>query len=110
MIRFKRGDIVLVEVIFSEGTGGKKRPALIISKDEYNLSREEVIIAAITSNIDRKFIGETLIKDWRESGLLCKSMVTGIIQTIKRNLILKKIGKLTDNDFRAVDNNFGNII
>ncbi|MDI6791263.1 MAG: type II toxin-antitoxin system PemK/MazF family toxin [bacterium] len=53
MINYKRGDVVLAEVVFSEGTGTKKRPALIISSDEYHHGRQEVIIAAVTSNVKR---------------------------------------------------------
>ena len=33
-MKYKQGDVVLVEVILSEGSGVKKRPALIIS-DKY---------------------------------------------------------------------------
>ena len=61
MTNYKSGDIVLIEVIFSEQNESKKRPALIISTDEYNKNRKDIIIAAITSNISRILLGDTLM-------------------------------------------------
>jgi len=47
-MKYKQGDVVLVEVIFSEGSGVKKRPALIISDKYYHNHRQEVVVSAIT--------------------------------------------------------------
>ena len=59
MMNYKQGNVVLVKVIFTEGSGVKKRPALIISDEYYHNNRQEVLIAAITSNIDRVLPGDT---------------------------------------------------
>jgi len=98
-MKYKQGDVVLVKVIFSEDSGAKKRPALIISDKYYHTHRQEVIIAAITSNIDRLLAGDTKIRDWQKGGLKYPSLVAGIIQTIKINIIEKKLGKLSERDF-----------
>ena len=105
MTNFKSGDIVLIEVIFSEQNESKKRPALIISTDEYNKSRKDIIIAAITSNTSRILPGDTLIDDWEKAGLLCSSVVTATIQTIKNDMIYKKLGNLSKNEFESVKTN-----
>ncbi|MBC8456477.1 MAG: type II toxin-antitoxin system PemK/MazF family toxin [Deltaproteobacteria bacterium] len=105
MIKFKRGDVVLVEVVFSEGSGTKKRPALIISTDDYNESRQEVIIVAITSNVKRILYGDTKIQNWKDTGLIYPSLVTGIIQTIKSNMITYKLGTLSKQDLKRVQAN-----
>ena len=47
----KQGEIVLIPVPFSDLTATKKRPVLIISNNEFNARGEDVIVAAITSNI-----------------------------------------------------------
>jgi len=52
MTGYKRGDIVLVRFIFSDETGERQRPAVIVSSDAYHQSRQEAIIAAITSRTD----------------------------------------------------------
>ena len=84
MTNYSQRQIILVHFAFSEGTASKKRPALILSSNEYHGGRQEVIIAAITSNVDRVLIGDTRIKEWKESNLLFPSLVTGIFQTIKK--------------------------
>ena len=98
-MKYKQGDVVLVEVIFSEDLGVKKRPALIISDKYYHNYREEVVVSAITSNIDRLLAGDTKIQNWQKAGLKYPSLVTGIIQTIKINMIGRKLGKLSERDF-----------
>ena len=109
-MNFKQGDIVLVEVIFSERSGSKKRPALVISNKNYHKNREKMIIAAITSNIERILVGDTPVKHWKESGLKYASTVTGILQTIKQKMITAKIGRLTTDDLRLVKKNLNDIL
>ena len=103
-MKYEQGDVVLVKVVFSERTGSKKRPALVISTENYHNSRQEVIIAAIT-NIKRILKGDTSIENWQEAGLKFPSIVTGIIQTIKQNMIINKLGTLSDKDLQKVKKN-----
>ncbi len=109
MISYKKGDVVLMEFIYSEGHGYKKRPALIISNNKYNSKRQEIIVAAITGNISRDFIGETKLKNWEDAGLLKPSVVTSILQTLKKDLVCKKLGALTESDLKRVEINIGKI-
>ena len=105
MMPSKRGAIVLVEFGYSEGIGSKKRPALVLSTEQYHRSRQEVIITAITSNVSRVLVGDTLIKRWREAGLLFPSVVIGIVRTIKANLIVRTLGALPQQDLQRVERN-----
>lgn len=105
MTKYKRQDIVLVDFGFSEGGGSKKRPALVISSDDYHKYRQEVIIAAVTSNIKRILFGDTKIDKWKEAGLLYPSLVTGIIRTIKDTMVIHKLGVLLLEDFQEVQKN-----
>ena len=110
MTSYRAGNIVLVEFTFTDGTGSKKRPALIISSNDYNENRQEVIVVAITSNIERVLSGDTRIDDWEEAGLIYPSLVTGIIRTIKASMINRKLGTLTKQGFKKVQENFEKII
>lgn len=110
MIKCKYGDIVLVNFGFSEGVGFKKRPALVVSSEAYNTNRQEVIILAVTSNIDRLFLGDTKIIQWKEAGLLYPSLVTGIMRTIKSDMIFRKIGEISQVDLNKVNENIRKII
>ena len=110
MTVYKQQDIVLLDFGFSEGIGYKKRPALIVSGDNYNKSRREVIAAAITSNIERILFADTKIERWKESGLLYPSLVTAIVRTVKNNTILRKLGILSEEDFRNAQKNLAKAI
>jgi len=105
MTKYKRGDVVLVDFGFSEEKGSKKRPALIISSDDYHKNRQEVIAVAITHNIKRVLSGDTKIDEWKKAGLLYPSLVTGIIRTIKNSMIVHGLGVLSQQDFRKVQEN-----
>lgn len=102
MTGYKQRDIVLVDFGFSEETGSKKRPALIISGDDYHHSRNELIVMAITSNVKRSLVGDTKIDEWKSAGLLYPSLVAGIIRTIKQAMVIRKLGVLTQHDFQKV--------
>ncbi len=110
MINYKRGDVVLVDFGFSEGTGSKKRPALIISSDNYHKNRQEVIVAAITSNRERILFGDSKIDKWKEAGLIYPSTVTGIIRTIKASIIIHKPGTFSKQDFQKTQKNLAKAI
>ncbi len=94
---------MLVGFMFSDESARKFRPAVVISSKGYNRERQEVIEAAITINIRRRLFGDYLIADWKGAGLLFPSMATGILRTIKRAMIDRKIDSLTKSDLDAID-------
>ena len=110
MTAYKRGDVVLVSFIFADESGVKKRPAVIISSNHYNLSRREVIVAAITSNIQRLLAGDYLIASWQKAGLLLPSVATGVVRTIQENIIERKLGIMPPSDMSEVDNHLRSIL
>lgn len=100
---FKRGDIVLVNFVFSDETASKRRPVLLLSSERYMEGRQEVIVAAITSNTRRLLEGDHLMFDWEEAGLLFPSVTTGIVRTIKQNMIERKMGVVSTNDLVEIE-------
>jgi mRNA interferase MazF len=103
MTAYSRGDVVLVGFVFSDASGTKLRPALVVSATDYNRRRQEVLLAAITSNVDRLLFGDHPISDWKAAGLLFPSVVTGIIRTMKRSMIDRRLGSMPKADLKAVD-------
>jgi mRNA interferase MazF len=103
MTSASRGDIVIVKFVFADEKGVKQRPALIVSSERYHQSRREAVLLAITSNVGRVLAGDYKVKAWRESGLLFPSIVTGIVRTIKQEMIVGKLGELPVAELRAVD-------
>ena len=105
MTEYSRGDVILVNFVFSDETGTRRRPAVIVSSDAYHQGRQEVIVAAVTSRTDRILTGDHLIKGWEGAGLLFPSVLTGIIRTIKQGMIAGKLGIMLKADMGAVDGN-----
>ncbi|HLE43757.1 MAG TPA: type II toxin-antitoxin system PemK/MazF family toxin [Methylomirabilota bacterium] len=98
-----RGDVILVGFVFADESGRKLRPALVVSSAGYHRARHEVIVAAITSNVRRRLFGDHLISDWKGAGLLFPSVATGILRTIKRSMVHRKLGAMPKTDLEAVD-------
>jgi hypothetical protein len=62
-----------------------------------------VVVAAITSDVRRRLFGDHRITDWRGAGLLSPSLVTGIVRTVKRTIIDRKLGSMLRPDMEVVD-------
>ena len=103
MTAYSRGDVVLVGFVFSDESGRKLRPAVVVSSAAYNRSRQEIVVAAITSNIRRRFFGDHLVADWKGAGLLFPSLVTGIFRTIKRTMGDRKLGAMPKREMEEID-------
>ena len=105
MTNYERGEVILLHFPFTNLSEGKKRPALIISTDIYNSSRKDVIAAAITGNIKTKNYKDTTLSGWDKAGLLKESIVKCVLFTLEKTLIIRKIGKLEEEDMKKVSEN-----
>ncbi|MFZ2960417.1 MAG: type II toxin-antitoxin system PemK/MazF family toxin [Candidatus Ozemobacteraceae bacterium] len=105
MTSFKRGDVVLAHVVFTDGTSTKKRPAIVVSGSKYHKEREEIIVLAVSSNTQRTLFGDIVLQEWQEAGLLYPSTATGIFFTIKKELVERRLGALTVADLTIVEKN-----
>ncbi|MBI2141641.1 type II toxin-antitoxin system PemK/MazF family toxin [Candidatus Woesearchaeota archaeon] len=92
----KQRSIILVPFPFSDQSGQKVRPALIISNDEYNSSSDDVIVCAVTTNIKPSKYSVLIGQNDLESGILYeKSAVKAeSLLKIKKSLILKTIATI----------------
>ncbi len=109
-IEYKRGDIVLVNFVFTAETGSKRRPVLLLSSEQYMEERQEVIVSAITSNTRRLLVGDHLMFDWEAAGLLFPSVTTGIVRTIKQSMIGRKMGEVSARDLAEIESNLTQIM
>ena len=107
---YRRGDIVLVNFVFAEETGSKRRPVLLLSSDKYMEGRQEAVVSAITSNTRRILTGDYLMVDWEDSGLIFPSVVTGILRTIKQSMIERKMGEISPRDLAEIESNLTQIL
>jgi mRNA interferase MazF len=110
MTSYKRGDVVLVGFLFADESGMKRRPAVVLSSRAYYQNRQEVVVAAITSNVDRVRFGDHALAGWKEAGLLFPSLVTGILRTIKLRMIHRRLGSVPVREMKAIDLNLLEIL
>ena len=97
-----RGDVVLLDHPFSDATGSKIRPALVVQSDFRNAMLTETIVALITKNTSHIGSDATQLfvdintPDGAASGLKVNSAVKcGKLYTINEDHIRKKIGRLS---------------
>lgn len=93
------GAVVLVPFPFTDQSGAKKRPAVIVSSNAYNSARNDYVIMAITSRLRAPLVpGEALVADWQAAGLVKPSMFKPVFATVEQSLVLRKMGELSAAD------------
>jgi len=107
---FEQGDIVLIPVPFSNLISIKKRPILVLSNTEHNLMNRDMIVIAITSNLDQK--GIKISNNDLSDGFLPKLSVIKIdkIYTLDASIAIKRIGKVNEAVLSNTFNEFVKLI
>ena len=104
-IMLKRGDIVLVPFPFSDLTGKKVRPAIIISTK----NNIDVIVAFISSVVperlsDFDFLLPANHSDFLTTGLKKTSLFKmNKVLTLDRTKILRRLGRVTPSISKQID-------
>ncbi len=95
-IMLKQRDIVLIPIPFTDLTSQKKRPAIIISSDKYNETNEDIVVVALTSNIESRNFTITLIADDLEDGVLKVTSMIRVdkIYTLNKSIVIKTFGRV----------------
>ena len=97
------GDVILVPFPFTDQSTTKRRPAIVVSSDAYHNERPDLVILAVTSQVRPVAgIGEVAVAQWKEAGLLKPSVLKPVVATIERGLVMRKLGKLEEQDRRAL--------
>jgi mRNA interferase MazF len=95
------GDVVLLKFPFTDGTGIKRRPALILK----NCEDGDVIVCRITSKIYRSKY-DVYLSDWSDCGLKLPSVVrVHKIATLEVDMIEVVMGQIDDvalNEIKAI--------
>jgi mRNA interferase MazF len=91
------GDYWVANIPFTDGSGSKKRPVLILWIDA-----ADVVAAAITTAAPRSAT-DVPIKDWKMSGLRLPSTVRlSRLDCLEQSLLFSRIGKVSSGDGQAV--------
>jgi mRNA interferase MazF len=103
--KIKRGDMYYANLVFGVGSEQSgKRPVLVVSNDVGNKHSGTVIVAAITSKQERKYIMPTHCRIQAQHGLARVSYILlEQIQTIDKVRLLEYIGALNAKAVRKVN-------
>jgi mRNA interferase MazF len=105
-----RGDVVLAVFPFTDARGAKRRPGLVVQCNRNNGRLDDVILALITSNLQRseseptQLLVDTASPDGMHSGLLRPSVVKcEHLLTVHQSLIDRVIGHLSPTAMKQID-------
>lgn len=105
----RRGQIVVVYFPFSDGSGGKNRPALVVQNDADNRRMHNTVVAMITGNVfhasePTQVLIDPATPDGQSSGLRGPSCVKcSVLVTVDQRTVLRTLGDLSPAVMTRVD-------
>ena len=100
MPSYLRGDVVLVRFPFSDLSGAKVRPAIVVNSPHIS---QDVFAIPLTSKTDSLLHGEFVLSEWKSAGLNVASVVKRGLYTLHQDLIVKSVGTISKSDAEKVD-------
>lgn len=100
MPSYSKGEVVLVRYPFSDLSGMKVRPAVIVNAPH---ASQDVFIVPLTSKSAPLLAGEFVLAKWKQAGLNIETVVKRGIYTLHQNLIIKSVGKLSASDAASLE-------
>jgi mRNA interferase MazF len=104
MTGYSFGDVLLVPLPFTDLSGSKQRPAVVISSARYTRERPDLILMPITR------FGDIPIGDTQAAGLIVTGVIKPIIFTIEAKFVRKQLGALIEDDQRALRHTIAQLI
>lgn len=98
MQHYQSGEVVLLSFPFTDTTGARRRPALVL----LDTGDADILVARVTSQIVRTVFDVELV-EWQQAGLLLPSVVrVHKMATLEKRLVERRLGTLTSNDWIQV--------
>ena len=97
----RKGDVVLLPFPFTDLSGSKYRPAVILTT-----TKKDVIVAFITSQLTLRKDTDIKLQQTQQNGLKRNSiLLLDKIATLSKKLVTGRIEILTDNELILIDKN-----
>lgn len=100
MPSYSKNDIILVQYPFSDLSGSKVRPAVVVNAPHIS---QDIFIVPLTSRTTSLLIGEFVLSDWAVAGLNVPTAVKRGLYTVHQSLVVATIGKLTALDIEHLE-------
>jgi mRNA interferase MazF len=106
---YKRGSVVLVRFPYTNLTGSKVRPAVIVTAEKYLAEAEDVLCAFISSVLPDPMLASDIIissthPDFRRTGLKRSSVLrTHKLVLLDKELVYSKLGDLSSMLTKQMD-------
>ncbi|HEX8071864.1 MAG TPA: type II toxin-antitoxin system PemK/MazF family toxin [Pyrinomonadaceae bacterium] len=100
MPSYSKNEVVLVRYPFSNLSGSKVRPAVVVNAAH---TSQDVIIVPLPSKLSRLLAGEFVLADWRGAGLNVASAAKRGLYTVHHSLVLKSTGSFSAADADSLD-------
>ncbi|MBI1722979.1 MAG: type II toxin-antitoxin system PemK/MazF family toxin [Gemmatimonadetes bacterium] len=99
---YRRGQVVVVNVPFSDASGTKRRPALVVSADPFHRALPDLIVCPISSQpryYERPGAGDHPLRDWRAAGLRHPSTVrVSKVLAVDKRIVGRVLGAASARD------------
>lgn len=105
---FNKYEVVVVPFPFTDRKTEKRRPALVLSGNEFNKNINHAVLAMITSQKNPDWPLDVPIAA-KKAGLNAPSKVRMKLLTLDCRLIIKKVGKLASKDQKSVKDALTNL-
>jgi len=97
-----KGEIILFTFPFTDLSGSKLRPALVLATD-----RDDVTVAFITTNLQQVNNTDMFLQKSTTNGLRKDSLVKlNKITTLDNGLVMGSVGQLVENDLKKLTGNY----
>ena len=100
----KQGELLLVPFPFSDQSGRKVRPVIVVSNEDFNEFSEDVIVVGVTSNLSKNRYTLNLSNKDLEEGNLFDDYCIKVENMLRldKELVVKKIGKINKNKLKQI--------
>jgi len=100
MTTFEPGEVVLLRFPFTDLHSSKKRPALVVSPLPFQLTCQDVVVLALTSQSQME--AKLALRHWQSARLLKPTWIKPLVATIAIEVVDRSIGKLDERDHPSV--------
>jgi mRNA-degrading endonuclease toxin of MazEF toxin-antitoxin module len=107
MTTYRRGDVVVVNVVFTGQGGSKPRPAMVVSGDSFHKKLPDLIVCPISSQqrfFTKPGTGDHPLKHWKMVGLRHPSTVrVSNIVAVEKKILKRVLGAVHADDLAAIE-------